>query len=384
MNKGAGGAMGNEIEAQYSLAVMPVFGIREAIERRQIIIEYTRELMVAGRDYGVIPGTDKNTLLKPGAEKLCSLFGLTPRFPIVDKAEDWTGEHHGGEPFFYYLVKCSLWRGDHLIAEGDGSCNSWEKKYRWREEQRKCPQCELAAIIKGRKEYGGGWLCFKKKGGCGAKFKDGDASIEGQTVGAIPNPDICDLPNTILKMAQKRALVGATLIAVNASEFFTQDIEDFADYPETVEAVVTRVPEPSPELPAICSDCEHPIANYETPQGKMVGAPAVAKRNLERYGRALCMNCAGKQDLLPRLDELDKALIWLAVSHSTYQEEWSTDELKRWGTSAKAALTKRLEQLSEQSGITLADNLTLSEKVKQGLEMMEVITRAEMVDEAQR
>lgn len=380
--------MGNEIEAQYSLAVMPVFGIREAIERRKIIIEYTRELMVAGRDYGAIPGTDKNTLLKPGAEKLCSLFGLTPRFPIVDKAEDWTGERHGGEPFFYYLVKCSLWRGDHLIAEGDGSCNSWEKKYRWREEQRKCPQCEQAAIIKGKKEYGGGWLCFKKKGGCGAKFKDGDASIEGQTVGAIPNPDICDLPNTILKMAQKRALVGATLIAVNASEFFTQDIEDFADYPETVEAVVTRVPEPSPELPTICSDCEHPIANYETPQGKMVGAPAVAKRNLYRYGRALCMNCAAVEDMYPRLVELQEALFKLGchegISSLDSDNNWAVDEYKRWGTSARKTVDARLEQLSEQAGITLADNLTLSEKVKQGLEMMEVITRAEMVDEAQR
>ena len=32
--------------------------------------------------------------------------------------------------------------------------------------------------------------------------------------------------NTIQKMAQKRALVAATLIATSASEFFTQDVED--------------------------------------------------------------------------------------------------------------------------------------------------------------
>jgi hypothetical protein len=32
--------------------------------------------------------------------------------------------------------------------------------------------------------------------------------------------------NTIQKMAQKRALIAATLLAVNGSEFFTQDIED--------------------------------------------------------------------------------------------------------------------------------------------------------------
>ncbi|KKN79618.1 hypothetical protein LCGC14_0338220 [marine sediment metagenome] len=33
-----------------------------------------------------------------------------------------------------------------------------------------CPQCGQPAIIKGKEEYGGGWLCWKKEGGCGAKF----------------------------------------------------------------------------------------------------------------------------------------------------------------------------------------------------------------------
>jgi hypothetical protein len=34
------------------------------------------------------------------------------------------------------------------------------------------------------------------------------------------------MKNTIMKMAQKRAFVGAILIATGASEYFTQDIED--------------------------------------------------------------------------------------------------------------------------------------------------------------
>jgi hypothetical protein len=70
-------------------------------------------------------------------------------------------------------------------------------------------------------------ICFRKKGGCGAKFLIGDPQIEGQQVGRVPNPDICDQVNTIQKMATKRALIAAVLIAVNASEFFTQDVEDF-------------------------------------------------------------------------------------------------------------------------------------------------------------
>lgn len=34
-----------------------------------------------------------------------------------------------------------------------------------------CPDCgKASAVIRGKAEYGGGWLCFKKKGGCGAKW----------------------------------------------------------------------------------------------------------------------------------------------------------------------------------------------------------------------
>lgn len=35
-----------------------------------------------------------------------------------------------------------------------------------------CPRCGVVgSIIQGRPEYGGGWLCYKKKNGCGAKFE---------------------------------------------------------------------------------------------------------------------------------------------------------------------------------------------------------------------
>src|SRR2546423_5330077 len=205
---------------------MPAMSIESAVERYNAVTEFVSRVLRRDVDYGVIPGTEKHTLLKPGAEKLTTFFGLSTRFQLLERIEDWTGDSHGGEPFFYYLYRCQLMRGDVLIAEGDASCNSRETKYRWREAQRACPACGQAAIVKGREEYGGGWLCFKKRGGCGAKYADGDATIEGQQTGRIFNPDICDQVNTIQKMAQKRSLVGAGLLAVNASEFFTQDVED--------------------------------------------------------------------------------------------------------------------------------------------------------------
>lgn len=208
------------------LALMPAMNIEAARARRKAIVDFTKEIMIEGTDYGKIPGTDRNTLLKPGAEKLTTHFGLTPRFLLMKETLDWTGENHASEPFFYFQYKCQLFKGDYLVGEGVGSCNSWEKKYRYRMASRKCPTCNAEAVIKGKAEYGGGWICFWKKGGCGAKWDDGSALIETQEVGQVLNDNPQDLVNTCDKISQKRGLIAATLITVNASEFFTQDLEN--------------------------------------------------------------------------------------------------------------------------------------------------------------
>ncbi len=236
---------------------MPVMSIGVAINRRNTIVEAVQKLMQDGQDYGTIPGTQKPTLLNPGADKLNNLFGLVPRFFINEKEEDWTGERHGGEPMFAYTVTCQLHRGDYLMGEGSGSCNSWESKYRYRKSERTCPSCGQASIIKGKSEYGGGFLCFAKKGGCGAKFKDNDPAITEQVVGKVTNPEIFDQVNTILKMANKRAKIAATLNATSAHEFFTQDMEDIQQEPQPEYAPPhqqrqqpqTAQADPQPEVP---------------------------------------------------------------------------------------------------------------------------------------
>ena len=58
----------------------------------------------------------------------------------------------------------------------------------------------------------------------------------------MKNPDVADLVNTILKMADKRALVAATLIATGMSEYFTQDIEDFVQQGDFIDGRVTQEP----------------------------------------------------------------------------------------------------------------------------------------------
>lgn len=212
-----------------NLFIAPVVNVQGALQRYQDMKDFIEGILRKDVDYGVIPGTGKPTLLKPGAEKLSTFFGLSTQFEIIEKVEDWTGENHGGESFFNYWYKCRVTRNGSVVAEGEGSCNSFEKKYRWRSANVKCPACGNETIIKGKTEYGGGWICFAKKGGCGAKFKDGDPVIEDQPRGQVKNPDIADIVNTLQKMAQKRAYVAAVLLATNASEYFTQDIEDYID-----------------------------------------------------------------------------------------------------------------------------------------------------------
>ncbi len=192
--------------------------------RHNLLVQATKEVLVEGLDFGKIPGTgDKPTLLKPGAEKLCYLFGMRPTFDVVEAREDWTGG------LFYYRYRCTLHdQSGNVLADGEGSCNSREKKYRYRQSERVCPKCGKPTIIKGKDEYGGGWLCYAKKGGCGAKFADNAPEITSQPSGLVENTEPYDLVNTIQKMAQKRALVAAVLVGAGASQFFTQDVEDMS------------------------------------------------------------------------------------------------------------------------------------------------------------
>ena len=179
-----------------------------------------------GVHYGLIPGCgDKPTLLKPGAEKLFLTFRLRP---IIDPALDVviTEMPNGHRD---YRVHCHILNMQGIeMATGVGSASTMESKHRYRGGKRKCPQCGAEAIIKGREEYGGGWICFAKKGGCGAKFADDAEEITKQAEGKTENPDIADQYNTVLKMACKRAKVDGCLSATACSDIFTQDIEDFA------------------------------------------------------------------------------------------------------------------------------------------------------------
>ena len=206
-----------------------VLAIEQAMEGLKAIRTFVKAELKPGLDYGKIPGTgEKPTLLLPGAQKATMYFNAWPRHTI-DRVE--LGDGHLEVMVTTHLVNRATER---VIAEGVGSCSTLEKKYRYRNGGRICPSCGGEFIIKGREEYGGGFICFAKKGGCGAKYQDGDPAIESQHVGQIPNPDIHDVRNTVLKMAKKRADVDAAMSLGCLSELFTQDLEDTYDLPVRV------------------------------------------------------------------------------------------------------------------------------------------------------
>ena len=145
----------------------------------ELMKKFISEQLTQGEDYGYMVVTDKRTgekriisdkpiLFKSGAEKLLALLQLTPVWDIKE-VEDWD------KPFFLYKVTCTLVSRStgRAIAEGHGIASSKEKKYQ------------------------------------------------------SDKVDPYDLPNTLLKMAKKRALVDAILQA-GAGFFFVweQEAED--------------------------------------------------------------------------------------------------------------------------------------------------------------
>lgn len=125
-------------------------------------------------------------LLKAGAEKLAFGFGLCQRYTIESKIE----QHDDTGTFFYYLVRCDLVKpseySDVVIANSYGSANTGEKR-----------------------------------NGFNSAF---------------------DAANSTLKMAQKRALVGAALSISGLSDLFTQDIEN-ETFMQNADTIVKETPD---------------------------------------------------------------------------------------------------------------------------------------------
>ena len=168
---------------------------------RSVVIEYFQSAMQAGHHFYTIGdnGT-KPALSKEGALNICSLFKVTP-------SPDEVAETFHEDGHYTVRARCHIiGRNGSIVATGDGLCTSRESKYahRWCWGSEVPPDINKDSLKK--KEW-------EAKGRAYVKYQ-------------VPNEDLPDVFNTVLKMATKRALVDATLKLPLVSELFTQDLEE--------------------------------------------------------------------------------------------------------------------------------------------------------------
>ncbi len=167
-----------------SSAAVPALTLDEMAHALTLIEHFKRQIMRQGVDYGVIPGVKKPSLFKPGAERAETLFGFGHRMERVE------------------------------VEREDG------------------------------KRIGVTYRCVVFK-----PMPDGREVVKATCEGYAGNDESkwANAPwNTILKMADKRAYVGAILKATGMSDFFTQDVEDYSER-ITPQAAPAAPQAPSPD-----------------------------------------------------------------------------------------------------------------------------------------
>jgi hypothetical protein len=172
---------------------------------------FFKEIMVKDEDFGTVPGTQKATLYKPGAEKLCELYGFAALVKSKTEERDFETGWYRVEFTLQLVHRAS----GVVIGEGVGECSTFESKYRYRwVSENKVPSYL-------DKED----LLFEEKEGTYGPYRSY----------RIPNEDLFSQWNTVLKMAYKRAYVGITLQCTRSSGIFTQEeaeMDEYADVPE--------------------------------------------------------------------------------------------------------------------------------------------------------
>ena len=233
--------------------LVPVASPSEVLAAQEQVRALVQQTLKKDRDYGIIPGTKKPTLLKPGAERINAAFGVAVRYKIVaseidhDRPVAWTkrkaqyksGKFVGYEEIsgnsvglYRYVVDCELIQRAPgvIIGQGIGSCSTMESKY-------------------------------------------------------VDRPR--EVENTILKIAEKRGLIAATLNAYGLSDQFTQDMEDAEPLPsgnEGVDDAPASIPSLGRPALSVAARCGITARIRRTPERPIISArtrPATA-----RSGRA--------------------------------------------------------------------------------------------------
>ncbi|MDG7000438.1 MAG: hypothetical protein JRN15_15180 [Nitrososphaerota archaeon] len=167
-----------------------------------VLNQIFQSVMQKDTDYGIIPGTPKPSLWKPGAELLANYFGLIPGEPQITDESDYR------IPYFAYRVKIPFHdRFGCELGFGEAACNTREFKYAYRKiwegpgfdaDKLKLTDDQKKQLVQKKDRY----------------------------YVHTPSYDIYDYQNTVLKIAKKRAFVDGVSSITGASRIFTQDLGD--------------------------------------------------------------------------------------------------------------------------------------------------------------
>ena len=181
--------MSTDLAVREVSMLRPLVKPDELIAAQNDVTQLIVRALKRGVDYGQVPGTkSKDTLFKPGAERLQKAFGCHTVYEVVeqdvdhDRKVEWTKLQYNyqskrreemagtSQGLYRYVIRATvISQSGMAVGSGMGSCSTMESKY-------------------------------------------------------VDRPR--DLENTVLKMAQKRAKISATLDAFGLSDRFTQDVAD--------------------------------------------------------------------------------------------------------------------------------------------------------------
>ena len=168
---------------------------------RSILQQYMKDAMIAGHHYYSFKDGDKPALTQEGAHNLASIFKCIIGPPQLDQRFEENGH-------LTVTARVEIFnQAGERIATGDGICSTRESKYayRWGKKEELPAGYDMSTAKRrgGQNRGGGTWEQFQ-----------------------IPNQDLPDLYNTVLKMAVKRAKVAGVRQLPLVSELFAPDDHD--------------------------------------------------------------------------------------------------------------------------------------------------------------
>ncbi len=234
------------------------------LANRQHIIEKVKPLLIEGVDIYRLPGMKKDSLGKPGSEKLAAIFGYSGEFELDKDTMAAIGATANGKQYVAYI--CNLYRHGERVGQGRGATFIEWDRTQYRNVNAK--EFEAIKATLQPSDY------QAQKGQYGTYYRVKD--------GKVFDPLAL---NKSIKMAQKSAFVDAVIRATGMSDLFTQDLEDMRD------EIQSEPPQAQPEA----TGSDEPFAGTPNYQKPATDAPKAAEPAPE--GAMMCDLCGSPMKL---------------------------------------------------------------------------------------